>query len=213
LERLILLGATGTDPVDIHAMTFGDDGIGVIRYAGELPRVLPWTSVAAHAVESWQGGEIPEWWVDPELNRSGPAVDPSRLVTDPSATSRSHPQVGSGALVVIQTATGIYRFILPGGDARALSGPVAAFAVRHQGPSAASSVTRVVAWGQDAERRKRRRPPPKAGSWVRLRPYLAIVLVLLVGAVIALILLQSAGTVHLPFLGGSSPGLVVVRSR
>jgi hypothetical protein len=203
IEHLILLGATGTEPVDINAMTFGDDGIGVIRYAGELPRVLPWTSVAAHAVEPWQGGEIPEWWVDPELNRDDAGAVPG-LVTDPSATSRARLQAESGALIVVQTATGVYRFILPGGDPRDLSGRVTAFAVRHQGPSAASSVTRVVAWGQDAERRKSRRPPQKPSRWLRLRPYLAVLLILFVAAVIALILLQSAGTVHLPYLGGSN---------
>jgi hypothetical protein len=204
IEHLILLGVTSTEPVDIHAMTFGNDGIGVIRYPGELPRVLPWTSVAAHAVEPWQGGEIPEWWVDPELNRGDEASGLPGVITDPAATSRAVLRAESGALIVVQTATGVYRFILPGGNPRDLAGRVTAFAVRLQGPSAASSVTRVVAWGQDAERRKRRRPPQKPSLWLRLRPYLAVLLVLFVATVIALILLQSAGTVHLPYLGGSN---------
>lgn len=208
LEHLILLGATGTEPVNITAMTFGADGIGVIRYAGELPRVLPWTSVAAHAVEPWQGGEIPQWWVDPELNRGAGSGTRSEVVTDPSATTRPRLHAESGALIVIQTSTGVYRFILPGGDARALSGRVTAFAVQYQGPSAASSVTRVVTWGQDAERRQRQRPPVRPSTWTKVRPYLAVLLILFVSTAIALILLQSAGTVHLPYLGGSSSGLV-----
>lgn len=85
---------------------------------------------------------------------------------------------------------------------------VTAFAVRHQGPGSASSVTRVVAWGQDAERRKKRRPPQKPPAWVRVKPYLTVVAIVFVAAVITLILLQSAGTIHVPLLGGSSQGVV-----
>ncbi len=213
LEHLILLGASGTDPVDIHAMTFADDGIGVIRYVGELPRILPWASVATQVVEQWQGGEIPEWWVDPELNR-GETSGPPGAVTDPSATSRPRLHAESGALIVIQTSTGIYRFIVPGGDPRQLSQHLTALAVRHQGPAAASSATRVVAWGQDAERRKARRAPKKPDTWSRVKPYLSVFLVICVGVIIVLILLQSAGTIHLPFLGGSNSGTIgPLRSR
>jgi hypothetical protein len=207
LEHLILLGASGTDPVDIHSMTFADDGIGVIRYVGELPRILPWASVAAQVVEQWRGGAIPEWWVDPELNR-GETSGPSGAVTDPSATSRPRLHAESGALIVIQTSTGIYRFIVPGGDPRDLSRRLSALAVRYQAPAAASTVTRVVAWGHDAERRKSRRPAEKPAAWTRIKPYLSVLLVIFVGTAIALILLQSAGTIHLPFLGGSSSGTI-----
>ncbi len=207
LEHLILLGASGTDPVDIHAMTFAHDGIGVIRYVGELPRILPWASVAAQVVEPWQGGEIPEWWVDPELNR-GETSGPASTVTDPSATSRPRLHVESGALIVIQTPTGIYRFIVPGGDPRELSRRLSALAVRYQGPAAASSATRVVAWGDDAERRKSRRAPQKPDTWTRIKPYLSVFLAVCVVVIIVLILLQSAGTIHLPFLGGSNSGTI-----
>lgn len=207
LEGLILLGASGTDPVEIHAMTFGADGIGVIRYVGELPRILPWTSVVAQVVEPWRGGAIPEWWVDPELNR-GETSGPSSAVTDPSATSRPRLHAESGALIVIQTPTGIYRFIVPGGDPNELSQRLSALGVRYQGPAAASSVTRVVAWGDDAERRKSRRPPQKPATWARIKPYLSVLVVICVGILIALILLQSAGTIHLPFLGGANSGTI-----
>ncbi len=189
-------------------MNFGDDGIGVTRHAGERPRMLPWASVAAHAVESWSGGAIPEWWVDPELNRDGPPTGPVPVVTDPTATSRPRPHTDPGALIVVQTPTGIHRFILAGANAHELSARVAAFAVRHQGPGAASGGTRVVTWGLDAERRKTERPPTKPPAWPRVRPYLVVALVLFVAAAVTLILLQSAGTVHLPFLGGSSPAAV-----
>ena len=204
LEHLILIGAVGTEPVPISAMTFGDDGIGVIRYAGELPRVLPWASVTAHAVEAWQGGAIPEWWVDPELNRDEASDVPAGLILDPGATSRPHLHAESGALIVVQTPTGIYRFIQPGGDAQSLAGRVTAFVMRHQGPAGASTATRAVAWGHDVERRKSQRPPEKPTRWIRMRPYLTVLLVVFVIALITLILLQSAGTVHLPFLGGSA---------
>jgi hypothetical protein len=214
LEHLILIGATGTEPVSISAMTFGHDGIGVIRYAGELPRVLPWSSVTAHAVEPWQGGAIPEWWVDPELNRAEAADVPTGLVLDPGATSRPHLHTESGALIVVQTSTGVYRFILPGGDARSLAGRVTAFVLRYHGPGGAPTATRAVAWGTDVERRKSERPPAKPARWLRIRPYLTVLVVLLVVAVITLILLQSAGTVHLPFLGGSgSSGGAPLRTR
>jgi hypothetical protein len=214
LEHLLLIDGAGTAPVSIASMTFGDDGIGVTRHAGQHPRVLPWTSVVAHAVEPWSGGPIPEWWVDPELNRNDPPTGPVPVVTDPTATSRARSHADAGALIVVQTATGIHRFILPGADARQLSHRVTAFAVRYQGPAAASSVTRVVAWGLDAERRKTERPPKKPAVWPRIRPYLVVALVLFVAAAITLILLQSAGVVHLPLLGGSSPGLVTgLRSR
>jgi len=214
LEHLLLIDGTGTTPVTISSMTFGDDGIGVTRHAGEHPRVLPWASVVAHAVESWSGGPIPEWWVDPELNRNDPLTEPVPVVIDPTATSRARSHADAGALIVIQTATGIHRFILPGADAHQLSHRVTAFAMRYQGPAAASSVTRVVAWGLDAERRKSERPPKKPAVWPRIRPYLVVALVLFVATAITLILLQSAGVVHLPLLGGSSPGVVSgLRSR
>jgi hypothetical protein len=91
---------------------------------------------------------------------------------------------------------------------------VAAFAVRHQGPTGASTVTRVVAWGQDIERRQSVRPAPTPTGWYRIRPILTVLLVVLIGVVVALILLQSAGTVHLPLLGGSGQqSLPALRSR
>ena len=87
-----------------------------------------------------------------------------------------------------------------------LSRRVTDFAVRHQGPGAASSVTRVVAWGQDVERRQSSRPAPRPVGWTRVQPYLILLVVVFVGVVVTLILLQSAGTIHLPLLGGSGSG-------
>jgi hypothetical protein len=62
----------------------------------------------------------------------------------------------------------------------------------------------VVAWGQDIERRQSVRPDPVPVGWARVRPILTVLLVVFIGVVVTLILLQSAGTIHLPLLGGSS---------
>jgi hypothetical protein len=214
LEGLLLLDAKCNDPVDIDAVTFANEGIGVIRSRGEEARVLPWTSVVTHVVEPWSGGVVPEWWVDPELNRGVSGDRKFTSVTDPGATSRSVPHAEAGALIAIQTPSGTYRFLLPGGDARALSRQVAAFAVKHQGPSGASSVTRVVAWGQDFERRRVERRPKRELTWSKVQPFLVVALILFIGAAVTLILLQSAGTIHLPYLGGANSGTVgSLRSR
>ena len=208
LEGLLLLDSDAGDPVDIDVLTFAEEGIGVVRSHGEQARVLPWSSVVTHVVEAWSGGVVPEWWVDPELNRNGSARTVTPSVTDPDATSRPMPHVEEGALIGIKTPSGTYRFLLPGGDARTLSRKVTEFTVRHQGPTGASSVTRVVAWGQDIERRRVERKPQREITWSSIQPILVVVLILFLGTAVALILLQSAGTIHLPYLGGVGSGTV-----
>ena len=208
LEGLLLFDSDAGDPVDIDTLTFAEDGIGVVRSRGEQARVLPWSSVVTHVVEAWSGGVVPEWWVDPELDRNGSAGNFYVSVTDPDATSRPIPHVEDGALIGIKTPSGTYRFLLPGGDARALSRKVTEFTVKHQGPTGASSVTRVVAWGQDIERRSVKRKPQRAITWSSIQPILVVVLILFLGTAVALILLQSAGTIHLPYLGGTGSGTI-----
>jgi hypothetical protein len=91
---------------------------------------------------------------------------------------------------------------------------VAAFAIRHQGPTGASTVTRVVAWGKDIERRQSVRPDPVPAGWAKVRPILTVLLIVFIAVVVTLILLQSAGTVHLPLLGGSGQqSLAALSSR
>jgi hypothetical protein len=210
LGGLVLLDAMGDDPVDIDSLTFADAGIGVIRSRGEQARVLPWSSVVSQMVEAWGAGIVPEWWVDPELNRADDGEITEGSIVDPGATNRALPHAEPGALIGIKTNFGTYRFLLPGGDARELSRRVTAFAVRNQGPAGASSVTRVVAWGLDAERRKVKRPPKRTVTWSKVQPYLVVALVIFLATAAALILLQSAGTIHLPFLGGPAPGTVTL---
>ncbi len=214
LEGLLLLDAAGNDPVTIEAMTFADDGIGVIRSPGDAPRVLPWTSVAAHVVERWVGGLIPEWWVDPELNRSITGPGRAETVTDPRATSRPLPYADPGAVIAIQTPFGTYRFLLPGGNPSELSRRITDFAVRHQGLSGVPSVTTVAGTPAPGDRRVGARAVPSPSQWSRVQPFLVLALILFIAAAVTIILLQSAGTIHLPYLGGSGPGAAgAVRTR
>ena len=210
---LLLLESDGDDPVDIDSLTFTDDGIGVTRTRGEQDRVLPWTSVTAHVIEAWRGGVVPEWWVDPELNRRSVSDGPSGSVIDPGATNRALPHAEAGALIGIKTHFGTYRFLLPG-EMPELARQVAAFAVRNQGPTGASSVTRVVAWGLDAERAQGEaaaeadghlgeRSAVSGGRPDRAHRHRGDPDPL-----------QSAGTIHLPFLGGPGPATVgLLRTR
>ena len=78
------------------------------------------------------------------------------------------------------------------------------FALHHQGPSDSSSTATVFAG----------RSPDKAGrraqglTWLGVRPALTIVLVAFLLTAAILIVLQSAGTIHIPFLGGANSGTV-----
>lgn len=212
LEGLVLLDMARTEPVAIEALLFADDGIGVIHSRGERPRVLPWASLSAHTVEKWVGGVIPVQW----LRREPDALRPEPWAGSPPAPAPPAgplPRVEAGALIGIQTPYGTYRFLYPGGDPSELSLRVTEFAIRHQGPSAASSVTRVVAWGQDVERRQSRRAAPKSVGWSRVQPYLVVLVLVFVAVVVTLILLQSSGTIHLPLLGGSGSGAGALRAR
>lgn len=201
---LLLLDPHGYDPTHVDTVVVNDVGIGVIRRRGEAPRVLPWESVVAHAVEHWPGGVIPDWWIDPGGQRAdGPLPVPDGEAGDPSALLTAHrhlPHAEAGALISIQTRTGTYRFLRTGGDPVDLAPRIGAFAVRHQGPSGQSTVTTV------APARLRRGFAGGTG-WSRVRPYLVVLLLVVIVAAVTLILLQSAGVVHLPFLGGNAASL------
>ena len=198
---LLLLDPHGYDPTQVDSMVVDDLGIGVIRRRGESPRVLPWESVVAHAVEPWGGGVIPEWWVDPEQHHPddpGPTPDGvATAVADPLAAHRPLPHAEAGALISVQTRTGTYRFLRSGGDPVDLAAKVGAFAVRHHGPAGLSTVTTVA---PDHLRRGR----DGRSGWARALPLLVVLLVVLIAAAVTLILLQSAGVIHLPFLGGGA---------
>jgi hypothetical protein len=199
---LLLLDPHGYDPTLIDSVVVDDHGIGVVRRRGGDPRLLPWDSVVAHAVEPWGGGVIPAWWVDPTRQRPEGPVPGGAATTlvDLADAGRRLPHAEAGALISIQTRSGTYRFLRSGGDPAELARRIGAFAVRHQGPAGVSTVTTV------APRRLRR---SHRTGWARVRPYLVVLLAAVVVTAVTLILLQSAGTIHLPWLGGaasSAPG-------
>ncbi len=114
---------------------------------------------------------------------------------------------GSGALISIQTSTGTYRFLQIGGDPGELAGRIDALAVRHQGPTGVSTATTMAERPIPSGRRTDRR------AWPRLQPYLVVALVVVVLVAVSMILLQTAGVVHLPLLGGTGPGSLGRASR
>ena len=197
---LLLLDPHGHDPTPVESITFDGGGIGVVRARGQAARVLPWDAVVAHAVEPWAGGVIPEWWVAPETHGQVAEVSPDTdavgaILADAHRTDRSLPHAEAGAMIGIQTRTGTYRFLKPGGDPGGLAPRIAAFTVRHQGAAGVSTVTTVAA----ARRGSR-------SGWARVRPWLVVLLLAVLAAAVTVILLQSAGVIHIPFLGGGATG-------
>jgi hypothetical protein len=217
LECLYLLDPVANETTPIEAIVFNDEGIGVIEHRGQPVRVLPWSSVSAQVVEEWSGGLVPEWWVDPELDRDqtpkGPGA-PAPTVTDPDARVRAWPSNEPGSLIGVQTPTGTYRFLLPGTDPVRLADRINAIAGPHRGPSATATVPTVPE--ERPSRRRARRSAEERSTWSRIQPYLVALLIVFIATSVTLILLQSAGVIHLPFLGGANSGSLgrpVLRSR
>ncbi|MGH9096755.1 MAG: hypothetical protein ACRDWB_04960 [Acidimicrobiales bacterium] len=205
LDGLILLSdGNAPQPVDGIRLTFDDQGVGVVHSPDEPPRLLPWSSLIAHSVEPWSGEVTPEWWVDPEFNRTGEGIGDDHDVIDPVATERSSSLTRAGALISLRTGLATYRFLLPGGNVDELRPRVGVFALHHQGRSDSSSTATVFA-GRSPGQGGRSSP---GLTWMRLRPALIVVLVCFLLTAAILIVLQSAGTVHLPFLGGANSGTV-----
>jgi hypothetical protein len=153
-------------------------------------------------VEAWSGGVVPEWWVDPELDRHETSTAPGQTITDPDARVRAWPSTEPGSLIGIQTPTGTYRFLVAGTDPVRLSGRISAIAVRHRGPSAIAPAEAAA----DERRVRGRRAPEQRSTWSKVQPYLVILLIVFIATSVTLILLQSSGAIHLPFLGGGNSG-------
>ncbi len=216
LDGPLLLDSAGSDPVGIEAIVFADDGIGVIRSPGDQPRVLPWSAVSAHMVERWAGGVIPVHWVEPQLNGAhGSQVPREPQVQVTENGGRVLPHTDRGAVIAVRTPFGTYRFLVPGGDPNALSNRITDFAVRHQGLGGVPPVTTVARPRRGNDRRQGIRSAQAPAPWAKVRPYLVLALILFIATAMTLILLQSAGTIHLPYLGGASPGTVpsLLRTR
>ena len=119
---------------------------------------------------------------------------------------RALPRTEPGVVISVQGPFGTYRFLARGGDPDALSRRITDFAVRHQGLSGVPPVTTVARPRRAGDRRQGTRVANQRSGWSRVQPYLAVALIVLIAVAVTLILLQSAGTIHLPYLGGSSPG-------
>ncbi len=209
LEGLILFDSAGNEPEPIEAVVFADEGIGVVRTPGTPPRMLPWSAVSAHVVERWAGGIVPAWWVTPQPRPNGadPSIGSGPPSADPVPPGPGHrlPRADPGAVIAIRTPFGTYRFLRPGADPVELSNRITDFAVRHQGLAGVPSVTVVARPRRGGERRQGSRSPVVESRWSRTRPILVVALVVFLVAAVTLILLQSAGVVHLPYLGGAGP--------
>ncbi|MDA8341750.1 MAG: hypothetical protein M0007_05960 [Actinomycetota bacterium] len=201
--NVLLLGGELDHPTVVDGITlqFGDDGVAVRRHADASIRVLPWSLLAGHAVEPWHGGILPEWWVDPELERDLGAEEAfaRHAVVDPAATSRPLPLTLNGALVSVRTPQATYRFLVPGGDPVAIGEGIAAAAAGHRSPAGATTMTTVAR--PAAETTIVRRPT----TWQRVQPLVVALVAVVFAAAATLILLQSAGAIHLHFLGGTQP--------
>ncbi len=203
LDGVLFLGGSAENPVTVDdiSLVVDDEGVSVSHGGEGTPRVLPWALLSTYVVEPWSGGVLPEWWVDPELNRDPEAEDAlGTIVIDPVATNRPLPHTEPGALLSLKTPNATYRFLKPGGDAADLGTRVAALALSHLGAAGAPTTTTVArAAGTDGQQ--------AAGPaiWPRVQVVLVVLLVVLLLTAVTLILLQSAGKIHIPILGGTSP--------
>lgn len=176
LRNLWLVTPDGARPVFVATMVIDEEGIAVKSPRDVERRLLPWSAITAHAVESWSGGPFRRETSEARAD-SEPELEP----------------IGPGPLLSLQTQGGTYRLIHPGGDVATLGKRVDSFAVLHHGPSAHSTVTR--ATGGPAS-------TSPSWPWPKIRPWALLVAGVVVATLIVLILLQSAGAIHLPFLGG-----------
>src|ERR1035437_5846557 len=119
LEGLVLLSGEGSALLQVDGITlpFDDEGVGVIPSPEEQPRLLPWSSLAAHVIEPWSGGIAPEWRGGSEPHSTREGVGDDGEVIDPDATDRSRPHTGAGALISLRPISPPLGFLFPGGDA------------------------------------------------------------------------------------------------
>ncbi len=195
LDGVVLLppGHDARGAIGGVVVTFDDGGV-TLASAAHLPRVLPWSSLETYVVEPGGGSEAP-WWVDPELRRpedGAPGQGPDGGRTGASGAVAGKP----GALVSLRTAGGTYRLLVPGADSDALGARLHLLAAAHLPPEALPTVTTAAV---------RAPAVPAPTRWQRVRPVLAVLVAVVAAAAITVILLQSAGVVHLPFLGSTGP--------
>ncbi len=207
----LFLGSRHGGTASAGGITLRVDGRGVAVSMPPDPaeHLLPWASLLAHVVEPWSGGIIPEWWVDPELHHVGGERGLDPVAIDPSAGAREPVHVEPGALISFRTPATTYRFLVPGGDAGVLAARIAELAVTRLGPVALPAATTVRISGPPSRYGKgmaARRDGERPTWYRRLRVGVTVVVILLVATAATLVLLQSAGRIRLPILGGAGPG-------
>lgn len=193
------------------AVSVDESGVTLASASAHVRHVLSWSALETYVVEP-VGASPARWWEDPELRDP---VDPERRdpmdpeLRDPVDTapgpaparrrqgSASERAAAPGALVSLRTAAGTYRLLVPGADSDALAARLRPLAAAHLPPEALPTVT-------TAAMRPAATPPVRT-RWQRVRPVLAVLAAALAAAAITVILLQSAGVVHLPYLGGTGP--------
>ncbi len=171
IPGVILIGHSPTGSVyapGVH-LVFDHRGVGVASNAIDLPRVLPWDSLHGYHVDPWQG----------DNGASGNAL-----------------LAPSGALVVIETKQGAYRFIVPGAQAAALGQQIGNLASTYRERRQAAA---------DEEPAAQR---TRASAYERWQPVLVVILVIVVATAVALILAQSAGAIHISFLGSDTASTI-----
>ncbi len=206
LDDVVLLppGDDARRAVGGVAVSVDANGVTLASSATHVPRVLPWSALATYVVEP-VGASPQRWWEDPELRHPDDAERGGPEGAAPGPTSaRPRQRAGDGraaqqpaALVSLRTAAGTYRLLVPGTDSDALAARLRPLAAAHLPPEALPTVTTAAT--------PLAAPSPERTRWQRLRPVLAVLAAVLATAAITVILLQSAGAVHLPYLGGTGP--------
>ena len=198
-------GTTAT--ISIDALTFDDDGIGVDPVPGRATAGAPLGVGGRPCRRALERRGHPRVVGRPRAQpRARPPPGPARRrsPTRP-ATNRALPGHEPGALIGIQTPTrptgscsrGRCPGDLPPGHRLRRPPP---------GPGRRVLGDQGRRWGQDAERRQVGAATEEGARWPKVQPFLVVVLVVFLAAAVTLILLQSAGTIHLPFLGGVGSG-------
>ncbi|MGC8462915.1 MAG: hypothetical protein ACP5P9_04510 [Acidimicrobiales bacterium] len=182
------------------SLVIDDQGVTLTTADAGNPRMLPWSSLETYVIEPISPSTSP-WWVDPELHDPAEPAPSRRSTATPGHRRRRKSLVPAepgelGALVSLRTAAGTYRLLVAGLDSDALAVRVRPLAAAHLPPAALPTVTTV---------QTRPATPAPSMTWERIRPLLAVLAAVVAAAAIAAILLQSAGVVHLPFLGGTGP--------
>ncbi len=206
VDVVLLSDDTRTAVVDGMVLVIDAQGV-TMTYPGERRRtVLPWSLLSTPEVDPWHGEDLPPWWIDPELRRNNDD-GPETPVTEPRATFRPTPNQVTEAMITLRTPDTSYRLLVPDGDADQLVSMMAGFSLGDSTTplSATSSVDGNPVRANDSASQSGRSSTGTAdATWKRIQPFVVVLMVLILVTMVTLILLQSAGTIDIPILGGAS---------